>query len=805
MRQIVDELRFALRIFARRRVLALMAVVTLGLGIGMTATIFSIVNGAVLRGLPVDAPAALRYVERTAAEDQRASTAVPMGDFLEIVRDQRSFEALAAFRLQSVNVSGTAVRPQRYSGALVTANLFDVVGARPRLGRGFLPGEDAPGAAPVALVSDRVWRDHFRDAPAIGSETLRANGVTTTVVGVMPAGFGYPQNQDVWIPMPIDPASERGLRTGVEVVGRLRSGVTPVAAQAEMDAIAARLADERPATNRNTGLALQSHVGKYLGDAAVSIFLSALLAAVGVLLIAATNVTNLLLAFASARTRELAIRAALGASRARLLVQLMVEAFALALAGGLIGFALARVGVTWFNGVMAQVNPPFWMDIRLDGVETLFVAALVAVVTVIAGVAPAVRASGAQAAEILNDEVRGSTGGRLGRVSRVLVTAEIALSFGLLLAAGLMVRTVVTVNATDFGFSPDDLLTGSVTLPAESYPDTARQQRFWTSLLDRLDRYPGARASALTSSLPGTGTGRTSVGLEGVTYESARDYPRLRSLVISPRFFETLGLRVVEGRGFTAGDTPDAPPVVIVTQVAAARLFGEAPAVGRRLLIVGGEGPPVPATVIGVAPRLGLGGVRDANPAAIYLPLTQQPQATMHAMIRTFGAPEALVPALRDAVAALDPDLPAYAVQGMTRALYLTTWFYGVFGAVFVVFGVVALVMVVAGLYGLMAFSVARRTREIGVRMAMGARQADVLRLVLGQAAIQLGLGLAAGFVLAAWLVRLLGVLLVGVGPWDPAMLATIVCALVVTGLLACLGPAFRAMRIKPIDALRHD
>ena len=262
---------------------------------------------------------------------------------------------------------------------------------------------------------------------------------------------------------------------------------------------------------------------------------------------------------------------------------------------------------------------------------------------------------------------------------------------------------------------------------------------------------------------------------------------------------------MVEGRDFTAGDAAESPAVVIVNQMAAARFFGRDNPVGRRLFIVAGGAAPVPATVIGVAPRIALGGVRDPNPVAIYLPLAQRPQAAMNAAIRSFGDPDALASGLRDTVAVLDPNLPVYAVQSMARALRLTTWFYGVFGAVFVVFGMVALVMVVAGLYGLMAFSVARRTREIGVRMAMGARQADVLRLVLGQAAAQLAVGLVAGFALAAWLARLLGALLVGVQPWDPAVLSVIVVGLPTAGLLACLGPALRAVRINPTEALRHD
>ncbi|MFH1500003.1 MAG: ABC transporter permease [Verrucomicrobiota bacterium] len=802
---VVDELRFAIRMLWRRKLLAAVAILTLGLGIGLTATMFSALNGVVLRGLSLEAPDRLRYVERAFAPERDEGPALPTADFLEIGRAQRSFEDLAAFRLGTVNVSGTGVRPQRYGGAFVTANLFDVLRASPRLGRPFLRGEDQPGAAPAAIVSDRVWRDHFAGASAIGGETLRANGVTYAVVGVMPAGFGYPVNEDIWIPLGLDPGAGPDGGVAVEVVGRLRDGTPPSEAQAEMSGLAAHLAEAFPERNRDVGLALRTHLGRFLGDGVVRVFVSGLLAVVAVLLIASTNVTNLLLALASVRARELAIRAAFGATRLRVLGQLMAEAFALAVAGGLLGLGLARIGVSWFTGAIAETNPPYWVDVRLDAGEVLFVAGLVAVVTVIAGAAPVVRASGARAGEILKDEVRGSTGGRLGRISRVLVIVEVAASFGLLLAAGLMVRTVLTVNATDFGFSPDDVLTGSVTLPPTSYPDPARQQRFWDSLVDRLERYPGVRAAALTSSLPGTGTGRTSIGVDGVTYDSPGAYPRVRSLVIGPRFFETFGLQMLEGREFAPGETSRSGAVAIVNRRVVDGLYGGESPVGRRLQIVAGNAAPMPATVIGVAPAIGLGGVHDLDTDAVYLPLAQHPQPTMTVAMRTFGDPGALAPALRDVVTVLDPDLPVYALQDMTRALHLTTWFYGVFGTVFMVFGGVALVMVAAGLYGLMTFSVARRTREIGVRMAMGARPADVLRLVFGQAAGQLGAGLLAGIVLAAWLARLLGVLLVGVQPWDPGVVAVVVVSLVATGLVACLGPALRAARIAPIDALRHD
>ncbi len=801
-----DELRHALRVLWRRRLLAGIAVLTLGLGIGLTAAMFSIVNGVVLRGLPVRDPGRLRYIDRAFASERSGSSAVPMADFLDWRRAQRSFEDLAAFHFTVINVSGTPAPPERYTGALVTANLFDVLGVEPAVGRRFRPGEDRPGAPPVVIVSDGVWRDHFARARALDALTLRADGEVRAVVGVMPPGFRFPLGEDIWIPMAVpEPGGARPATPSLQVIGRLKPGVSEGAAQADLSAIAARLAQTYPDTNAGVGVVLRTHVRKFMGDDAVGVFYAVLFAVIGVLLIAATNVTNLLLALGLVRSREMAVRAALSASRLRLLSHTLLEALVLAVAGGVLGLALARVGIAFFNDAITGTHPPFWVDIRLGGREVLFVTSLVALVAAVAGAVPAVRASGARAAEILKDETRGSTGGRVGRFSRALVVAEVALSFGLLVAAGLMVRTVVAVSGTDFGFSMDDVLTGAVTLPAAAYSDDATRLRFWGELTRRLERQAGIRSVALTSVLPGTGTGRTPIGLEGVAYASARDYPRVRGLVVGPGFFETFGVRLVAGRDFGQGDGAGAARVAIVNGDFVGRFFGGESPLGRRVLVVPAEGPPAPVAIVGVAPNLRLGGVRNLEPEALYLPLGQHAEATMNVAVRAYGDPRAVAPGIRKTVSALDPDLPVYGLQTMRHALYLTTWFYAVWGVVFVVFGVVALVLVIVGLYGLMAFSVARRTREIGVRMAMGARRGHVLRLVLSQAFVQLAVGLVAGAVLAAYLSRLLVVLLVGVRPFDPLVLVAVVVALVATSVLACLGPALRATRINPTEALRHE
>jgi putative ABC transport system permease protein len=805
MGTVFEELRYAARILSRRKMLTAVAVATLGLGIGLTTAMFSIVDGVALRGLPVERPRDLRYLERTFESDVRGNPTVPPADFVEWRRSQHAFTTLAAFELTTLNISGTPSRPQRYGGALVSAQLFDLLGVRPAVGRGFLEGEDRPGASPVVIISDVVWRDHFGRNPRLDGLTLRTDGEVRAIVGVMPPGFRFPSREDVWIPLVIDEHGAGGTTPTFEVLGRLAPGVTPAEAQTEMSALAARLAEEHADTHRGVGIALRTHMSKFLGDQAIGVLYTGLLAVVGVLLIAATNVTNLLLALASLRTRDVAIRAALGAGRRRLLFQPMLEALILAIAGGALGFALARVGITFFNEAIAGTNPPFWVDIRMEARESLFLAALVAVVTVVAGTMPAVRASGIRAGDILRDEGRGSSGRRLGRFSRALVMTEVALSCGLLVAAGLMVRTVLTVRHTDFGFSTRDVLAGTITLPASAYSTGEERRRFWNGLLHQLEQQPGVRAVALVSDLPGTGSGRIQFALAGTDAPSSRDRPRARVLIVSPDFFGTFGVSIADGRDFTAADTTGTGLVTIVNRRFVRRFFeGQSP-VGRSIRLASPAGELTSATVIGVVPDMRLGGVLNRDPEAVFLPMAQQVRPTLSVAVRARGDPATLGKSVRDVVAELDPDLPVYALQPMTQVLYLTTWFYGVFGAVFIAFGAVALALVIIGLYGLMAFSVARRTREIGLRMAIGAGRGDVVRMVLGQGAVQLAVGLAAGVGLAMFLSRLLVVFLVGVRPWDPGVFATVLIGLLATGMLACLPPALNAMRTDPNEALRHE
>jgi predicted permease len=464
---------------------------------------------------------------------------------------------------------------------------------------------------------------------------------------------------------------------------------------------------------------------------------------------------------------------------------------------------LARAGIRLFNAGISGTNPPFWVDVQLDAAALAFVLGLVAIVILVAGLYPAIRISGTGTAEILRDESRGATGWRVGRLNRALVVVEIALTAALLVAAGALGRTMLNVRQLDFGINPDRVLVGGVMLPGRAYPDEARRRQFWDQLLTRIGQQPGVRSATLCTLPPGLGSGRLAVAIDGVAYASPAERPLVRHVRIAPQFFETFEVTLVEGREFGSLDTPAGQPAAIVNRKFASRFFRGGHSLGRRIRLPG-PGGDVVATIVGIAPDLRM-GVNDRDPEIVYLPLAQWPAPAMSLAVRTVGDPRAAMAPVRAAVATLDPDLPVSGVQTMADALESATWFYGTFGRVFVVFGGAALALTIVGLYGLMALSVSQRTREFGVRLAMGARPIDVVGMVFQQALLQIGVGLAAGLAIAAYSTPLLQTFLIGVNPRDPAVYALVSIALCATGLLAVTRPALRAARTSPTDALRAE
>ncbi len=807
MGQFVQDLRHGIRLLLKQPAVTGIAVLALALGIGLTTTMFSIVYAAVIRGLPFERPHQLMHLERAKPSEDQPSLEVPIHDYTDWRAQQKSFEDLAAFDVGTVNVRGNEWKPERFSGAFITANAFSLLRVQPVLGRTFREDENRPDAPLVLLLSHGAWRNHFAGDPGVVGQTVHVNGEVATIIGVMAEGFAFPIREEVWVPLRMDPLRIERKQPGItlEVFGRLRDGVSRDQAAAELAAIAARLEKEYPETNRGITTVMKPYVDEFIGAEAVATLYAMLGAVFGVLLIACANVANLLLARAAARSKEIAVRTALGATRLRVMVQLLTESLVLALVGAFFGLGIAQLGIVLFNRAIVDTSPPFWIDIGIDRGVLLFVLGVTVLASLLAGLVPALRASGGNVSDVLKDEARGTSSFRLGRFSKGLVIAEIALSCGLLVPAGLMTKSVVRLKTTEFGFATHDVFTARVGLFEAVYPDTASRLRFYEELLRRLDGRPGVRAAALTSNLPVAGTGRWQFAVEGRAYAAERDYPLARRAVISPRYFDTFGVSLLQGRDVGPEDRAASLPVTIVNRVFAETHFPNQDPLGRRIRVGTGDNAGPWLTVIGVAPDVWMQGIDDRDAAGFYVPLAQVDQRFMSIAIRTQGNPLDLTNLVRDEVVAIDPDLPIYFVNSMDGVIQQSSWFYGVFGGLFMVFGFVALFLASVGLYAVMAFSVRRRTQEVGVRMALGAEGRDVLRLILRQGMTQLAMGAVIGLGLAWWLARTLRVILFQVEPTDPLTFTTILATLALTGLLATIVPARRATRVDPAMALRYE
>ena len=622
----------------------------------------------------------------------------------------------------------------------------------------------------------------------------------------MPEKFKFPFNESLWVPLAIDPlATPRGQGPSYSVVAKLKAGTSVAQAKAQSVTIAAQLEREFPETNKGVGADVMPYTALALGPEIFMLLYTMLGAGIGVLLIACVNVSNLLVARASLRQREVAVRIAMGAGRMRIVRQHLTEVLVLAAAGAGIGIVLSIFGMRWFTQALSVNPPPFWITFDLDYRVLLFVLLLIVLTSVFAGGLPALHAARVSAGAALKDDSRSSTSGKLGRFSSALVVVELAVSCGLLIAAGLMIKSVVQLKNVPMPFAVDNILTARIDLPTESYKDSAASIRFFEQLLPRIQSATGVEAATLSDGLPAAGNGTVPVAVEGKAYAQQSDYPLAREGIVTAGYFETFQAKVLRGREFTPADNAAGQPVAIVNESLARTLFPGVDPVGHQMKRSRPNSHEPWLTIVGLVPDLVMEGIgnNNASPVGYYIPIAQSDVANgVRIAVRTNGDPASATAFLRSAVASLDPDLAIYEINTLRWIISRQTWFYTVFGTFFMAFGFCALFLAAAGLYGVMSFSVTQRTREMGVRSALGARGTALVLLVMRRSVVQLAVGLFLGLLLALAASRGLAPVLYKVNPRDATVFAAVVVTLGIASLIASFLPARRVTKIDPVVAL---
>lgn len=802
------DILLGIRGLRRQPVSALITSFTLALGLGLCTTVWSLMYGVFFRSHPVPEPERLLLVFRTNPTQRIEWGGVPVHDFYDWKSQQTSFEQLASFSTGTVNLAGTE-GPERYDGAFVSANLFDVLRLKAVVGSTFRSGDSDPGAPLTILLGYQVWETRYRSDPQIAGKSAIVNGEAATILGVLPKGFRFPEDQDIWVAQrdTRSTVTDRSRGSQSRVFGRLKTGISRDQAELEFAAIAKRLETEYPKENGGFTTRFRTFTEDNTGPELRAVFGGMQVATIFVLLIAIANVANLLMARATLRTREAAVRTAIGASRLRVVAPFFAETAVLALVGAIFGIAIAYVGVTIFDGATANVGKPYYMQFRIDLPVVAFLVGITLLTTLLAGLAPAFYVLKTDVTVTLKDDARGS-GVLGGKFTRALVAAEIALSCALLIGAGLMVRSIVKLRQYEYPFQTERIFTARVGLFETAYPDSASRRTFFRQLEQQLRALPGTRGVTLASNLPATG-GSYDIGFPGKTYGSGAEFPRAKGAVISPSFFETFAVKSVAGRVFTDADQSGSEQVALVNQSFVKRfLEGKDPMGQRFALRAGRDSLGSWMTIVGVVPDLRMEGfdTDEKDPAGFYMPLMQRDNRFVSLAIASIGPdPLSLTASVRQAVQTLDPNLPIYQVDSMKGVIKQGSWYFYVFGTLFIVFGAAALFMATVGLYGVLAFSVSRRTRELGIRMALGANAGDVIRLVLRQGGKQLAIGLVAGLLIAFGLTRVIGILMFEVTPQDPPVFTLVVLLIAVVGLLASFLPARKATGVQPVVALRTE
>jgi predicted permease len=805
-----QDVRFAVRLLVKDRWFTLAATTALALGIGVNTTVFTIVNAALIRGLPFDEPD--RIVSVSTRDGRSRVRGVSFKDYEDWRRSARSFTGLAAFGNTIMNLSDRGRAPERYNGPYITANAFRLIGQRPILGRDFSPADDRVGAPGVVILGNGVWKTRYGSDPSIIGRTIKVDEIPCTVIGVMPDGFRFPIDADVWLPMSLLPNIADAPRdsTYLQVFGRLAPGVTIAQARAEMDGITAGLARDYPDTNRGVRATVVPFTERYVGRTIRLLSLSLMGAVAFVLLIACANVANLLLARSSRRALEIAVRVSLGASRRRVVQQLLVESLLVAAISGILGLALSLAGIRLFVAVVDLSGTPYWIRFTLDTRVFAFLALVALGTGLLFGLAPALHVSKTDVNEVLKEGGRAGGGARRARRwTGALMVAELALTLVLLAGAGFMLRSFLALYGMDPGIDTSRLLTMRLALANEKYPTPAQKTTFYDRIDERLSALAGVKSVTLATALPLGGGLPRLLDVEAHPRTAGETAPIVTMVLVGPRYFQTIGLPLVRGRALDATDGTPGHEAVVVNQRFVAMYFNGEDPLGRRIRLTDESShaaTPAYVAVVGVVPDVRQRDPRQSEPEpVVYLPFRAEPTWFMSLIVRTEGDPAQATTLVRDAVSAVDPDMPLFDIRTMDEFLAEQRGMFRVFGGMFAIFALIALVLAAVGLYAVTAYAVTQRTHEIGVRMALGARSGQVVWLVLRRVVVQLAIGLIIGMAGAFAVGRLLRSLLVQTGPTDPVTLGGIAAVLVSVSILACIRPAYRATRLDPVSALRYE
>jgi putative ABC transport system permease protein len=802
MKTLWQDARYGLRMLLKKPGFTLTAVITLALGIGATSTIFSFVNGILLRPLPYQDSDRLVLLDEIAAKRGNASMGVSPPNFLDWREQNRVFTSVAAYETNSYSLTGSG-EPEPVSLANISYDTFEILGVVPILGRTFTAEEDRPGNDLVVILGHGLWERRFGAKPEVIGQKITLNNSPRTVIGVMPPDFKFPEVADLWIPLAIDTREWTRNDHGWSAIARLKPGVTLEQARSDMTAVARRIEEQNPVTNEGMGVVLIPLREGLAGDYRNSLLI--LMGVVGlVLLIACANVANLLLARASARAKEVAIRTALGAGRWRVFRQLLTESVVLGLMGGALGCGLAFWGIDLLLAAI-PIDLPFWMKFDLDGRVLGFTAGVTLLTGLVFGAAPALQASKIDLNESLKEGARSASGAGRHRMLRSLVVAEVALSLILLIGAGLMMRSFMRLQHTDPGLNSENLLTLRVDLPSAKYDTPEKRHTFHKELVERIGALPGVQAAGAVSRLPLTGGnwGR-SLTVEGFPILPVGQAPSVNHCVVTPNYFRAMGIPILMGRDFTNADARDSMKITIIDERLAREYWPNENPLGKRVRFGPPESNEPWHTIVGVVGAVKHESLNLTRRKTVYLPHSQISLDDMALAVRAANS-ENLAPAIRGQVKAIDPDQPINDMRTMIEVISRSVWQPRLYAILFGVFAAVALALASIGIYGVMAYSVSERTREIGIRVALGAQRRDVLKLVVarGMTLTLIGAGIGLGAALA--LTRLMQTLLFEVSATDPLTFVTLAVLLSVVAFVACYLPAGRATKVDPMIALRCE